>query len=180
MFKVIAIVAVAVVALVFAFTKIDPDLTTTNPDNTAQVVSESPDMARVVIDGQIVHPGSYSISPKLTIGDLVEKAGGFLESADKDAIMVETSLEGRESVYIPAKSNYDTNCVIDAAPEKININTASVQQLSTLDGISTVLAERIVQYREENGSFLALEDIKNVNGIGDATYQKIRDYIRLK
>ena len=180
MFKIIAVVAVAVVALVFAFTKVDPNLTPANQDNTSQVAEDSGDMSRIVIDGQIVHPGSYSISPSLTIGDLVEKAGGFLESADKDAILVETTLEGRSSVYIPAKSNYSTECEIEAAPEKININAASIEQLSTLDGISTVLAERIVKYREENGSFLALEDVKKVQGIGDATYQKIRDYIRLK
>ncbi len=182
MFKIIAIVALAVVALVFTFTKIDPNLQTTDPNNSVASVleKESDDMIRVVLEGQVVHPGSYSISKNATIGDLVEKAGGFLESADQEAILIETTLENRSTVYIPAKSNYSTECEIEAAPEKININLATASQLSTLDGISLVLAERIIAYREENGPFLALEDIKNVSGIGDATYQKIRDHIRLK
>ncbi len=181
MFKIIALVAVAVVALVFTFTKIDPDLNGTQAETTSLVEEKSGEAyVRIVIDGQIVHPGSYSMEKTNTIGDLVEKAGGFLESADKEAIILETTLEGRETVYIPAKSNYSTECEIEAAPEKVNINTATAAQLTTLDGISSTLAERIVKYREENGSFLALEDIKNVSGIGDATFQKIRDYICLR
>ncbi len=179
MFKIIAIVAVAVVALIFTFTKIDPNVK--NQQNGDDIVSvEEENQIRVIIDGQIVHPGSYSMAKTQTIGDLVEKAGGFLESADQNAIMIETTLENRTNVYIPPKSSYATECEIEAAVEKININTASAAQLSTLDGISLTLGEKIVAYREENGPFLALEDIKNVSGIGDATYQKVRDYIRLR
>ena len=178
MFKIIAIVAVAVVALVFTFTKIDPNVN--GSSNQENISLNDENQIRVIIDGQIVHPGSYSMSSKATIGDLVEKAGGFLESADQDAIMIETSLENRTNVYIPPKSTYSTECEIEAAVEKININIASASQISTLDGISLTLGEKIVAYRTENGPFLALEDIKNVSGIGDATYQKVRDYIRLK
>lgn len=178
MFKVIAIVVIAVVALVFTFTKIDPNVNNSKNEEVISLVDEN--QIRIVIDGQIVHPGSYSMSPSQTIGDLVEKAGGFLESADQDAIMIDTALENRTNVYIPPKSTYSTECEVEAGVEKININSASAAQLSTLDGISLTLGEKIVAYRLENGPFLALEDVKNVSGIGDATYQKIRDYIRLK
>lgn len=178
MFKIIAVVAVCVVALIFTFTKIDPSVNSKSTDSEITYVDE--DQIRVIIDGQIVHPGSYSMSPSNTIGELVEKAGGFLESADQDAIMIDTTLENRSTVYIPPKSTYSTECEVEAGVEKININSASSSQLSTLDGISLTLGEKIVTYRDENGPFLALEDVKNVSGIGEATYQKIRDYIRLK
>lgn len=177
MFKVIAIVAVALVAMLFTLQQIDPNVKSSTDNNTVLVDEAS---FRIVIDGQIVHPGSYTVVASETIGDLVSKAGGFLESADQDAIMIDTTLEGRSSVYIPAKSKYATECEVEATVEKININTASSSQLSTLDGISLTLANKIVSYRDENGPFLALEDVKKVSGIGDATYQKIRDYIKLK
>lgn len=64
--------------------------------------------------------------------------------------------------------------------EKININTASAEDLDFLPGIGAVLAERIVDYREEHGGFRSLEEIKEVSGIGDATYEEIRDLITLE
>ncbi len=178
MFKIIAVVAICAVCLIFTFTKIDPKVN--NSKNEDDIVSVVENQIRVIIDGQIVHPGSYSMNSEDTILDLVEKAGGFLESADQEAIMLDTTLANRTQIYIPAKSNYKTECEVEASVEKININVASSSMLATLDGISLNLGEKIVSYREENGPFLALEDIKNVSGIGDATYQKVRDYIRLK
>lgn len=178
MFKIIAIVAVAVVAIIFTFTKIDPNV---NKQSNNEIVSvEEGNQVRIIVDGQIVHPGTYTMLQSQTIGDLVEKAGGFLESADQSAIMIETTLENRSLVYIPPKSTYASECEVEASVEKININSANAAQLSTLDGISLTLGEKIVAYREQNGPYLALEDIKNVSGIGDATYQKVRDYIRLR
>ena len=179
MIKIIVVVAIAVVAMIFTFTQIDPNVN--NQDSISENISlDDENSIKVVIDGQIVHPGSYSMLEDSTIMDLVEKAGGFLESADQNAILLDTTLSGRTSVYIPAKSTYQTECEVEAAKEKININEASATTLDTLDGISLTLAERMVEYRNEFGPYLALEDVKNVSGIGDATYQKIRDYIRLK
>lgn len=179
MFKIIAIVVVAAVAVIFTFTQIDPKVNggTSSNDETVQVEE---DMVRVVLSGQIVYPGSYSIASTSTIGDLVDKAGGFLESADQNAILLDTEIATRTEIYIPPKSTYQTECEIEAEKEKVNINEASATQIATLDAVGDTLAQRIVTYREENGLFLALEDVKNVSGIGDAIYQRMRDYIRLK
>ena len=67
-----------------------------------------------------------------------------------------------------------------AIAEKININQATVEQLATLSFVSDSLATKIVQYREENGPFQTIEQLKNVSGIGQATYEKIRDFVTLK
>ena len=62
----------------------------------------------------------------------------------------------------------------------VKINTATVQDFIRLPGIGPALAERIVEYREKNGSFLAIEDLKNVSGIGDKKYDRIKDYLALE
>ena len=180
MYKIIAVVVVAVVALVVVFTQVDPKLN--DGGNNSEVVSvyEDEDMVKVVLTGQIVYPGSYSISSSKTIQDLVDKAGGFLESADQSAILLDTVIGTRSEIYIPIKSTFQTECEIEAEKEKVNINEASASQIATLDAVGETLAERIVKYREENGPYLALEDLKNVSGIGDAIFNKMRDYIRLK
>ena len=179
MLKIIAIAVVAVIALVFTFTQIDPNVNNRTTSNSETVQVEE-DMVRVILSGQVVYPGSYSTSSTSTIEDLVDKAGGFLESADQNAILLDTEIGTRTEIYIPPKSTYQTECEIEAEKEKVNINEASATQIATLDAVGDTLAERIVTYREENGLFLALEDIKNVSGIGDAIYQRMRDYIRLR
>jgi competence protein ComEA len=60
----------------------------------------------------------------------------------------------------------------------VNINTADSETLQTLNGVGPATAEKIISYRKENGRFKSVEDIKNVSGIGDKTYEKLKDYIR--
>lgn len=77
-------------------------------------------------------------------------------------------------------SGYSQSCVIDPDSKKINLNSATVEELVTINGISQTLAERIVAYRNENGEFKTLEELMNVTGIGTKTYEKIRDSLTLK
>ena len=67
--------------------------------------------------------------------------------------------------------------VIENTDSKININTASLEQLMTLSGIGEAKAKAIIEYRESNGGFKSIEDIKNVSWIGDALFEKIKDFI---
>ena len=89
-------------------------------------------------------------------------------------------MKGRSLVYVPIISGYSQECVIDPYAKKVNLNTATKEELMEINGISEVLAERIVAYREENGMFESLEDLMNVVGIGTKTYEKIRDFLTLK
>lgn len=171
---------VVLVVVIFTFSKMDPTLQTSNYGNNNTTLVLEGDKQVVVIEGQIVHPGSYTMSKEDTIGDLVTKAGGLLESADEEAIYMEASLENREQVYIPMKNTYSSECLVEDVKEKVNINKASSALLATVNGISTSIAENIVAYRDEHGLFYALEDVMNVTGIGPKTYEKIRDYIKLK
>lgn len=178
MIKILVVVVVAIVGIL-VMTKIDPNVQ--QQDQLAEV-SEYRDgnYLTIVIEGQVVNPGAYSMEETKTVGDLIVASGGLLESADENAFNRETPLLGRERVYIPSKMNYAPDCEILDTPKKINVNTASAEQLATINGISEAVAKAIVTYREANGPFMALEDLQNVSGIGTKTYEKIRDYLTLK
>lgn len=86
-------------------------------------------------------------------------------------------VEENSSIIVPGKSNNEKNENIDSKPALININTASKTELTTIKGIGESKAEAIISYREKNGNFTKLEDLKNVSGIGEAVFEKIKDYI---
>ena len=79
--------------------------------------------------------------------------------------------------YIPSKSTSSNTCEIKPDIVKVNINTATSSELATVNYISLSLGEKIVKYREENGDFKKIDDIKNVTGIGDSLFEKIKDQI---
>lgn len=175
MFKLIIVSIVVLFGCLFAFQQIDPTISISNSD--IQSVQNDSKIS-ITIEGEIKIPGIYKMEITSTLFDLVEKAGGLTEFADVNAINLTISLDNRNYFYIPAISK-EVECIPQPAFQKININTASVEELATIDYVSLSLAEKIVKYRVENGPFMTLEDIMNVSGIGQATYEKIRDYITL-
>ena len=170
---------IGVVLVIVTFISIDPKLENTS-SSVNLTTSQQVGTIEVKIEGQVAHPGTYTISEDLTILDLVEMAGGYLTSADLDSINDSLSLEGRSLVYVPMLSGYSQSCVIDPDAVKVNVNTATVEELQSVNGINETLAQRIVEYREANGDFQSLEDLMNVVGIGTKTYEKIRDSLSLK
>ena len=96
-------------------------------------------------------------------------------SSSKENYQIDESTKNNISVI--TSSNSDENTTQDTASKLININTASAQELTSLPGIGETKANNIVSYRTENGYFKTIEDLKNVSGIGDATFEKLKDYI---
>lgn len=169
---------IGVIIVIVTFIQIDPKI---NNEQGVEINSSIVEgKIEVKIEGQVAHPGTYLISENSTVDDLVELAGGFLSSADLDAINTYLSLENVSLVYVPMISGYSQNCVIDPDAKKINLNTASASELEEVNGISETLANRIVEYRLENGSFESLEELMEVVGIGIVTYEKIRDSFTLR
>ena len=102
-------------------------------------------------------------------------------------------LDGQK-IYIPSLAMDEDGNIIEAAPSagaadasgssgtvsgKVNINTAGSEQLQTLNGVGPATAQKIIDYRQSNGSFSSVEDIKNVSGIGDKTFEKLKDSITI-
>ncbi|HBT59301.1 MAG TPA: hypothetical protein DEA45_00580 [Acholeplasmataceae bacterium] len=136
-------------------------------------VAIKPNLIQVEIKGEVVLPGTYVVKEGLVLGDLIRFALGLTPEADLDLINFQMKLVDNityEIKKIRLESVQEKN--------KININTASLIELMTLKGIGEVTASKIITYRENNGPFISILDIKKVSGIGEQTYEQIKDHIQ--
>ena len=121
--------------------------------------------------------------------DLVEKAGGFVAEADLNRVNLAQIVEDQMVIYVPRVGEEQENIPLQAGTgigagssqesQKVNINTASESELQTLTGIGPSKAATIIQYRTEKGPFKSIEEIKNIGGIGDKTFEKLKDDIEI-
>lgn len=143
------------------------------------------------VAGEVNNPGIISLKQGSRIIDAIESAGGLTEDADISNVNLAYELEDAQKIYIPSIYDLEEIAVIQENSEnilssgvkknsKVNINKANEGELQNLTGIGLSIAKRIVQYRNENGNFKNLEDIKNVSGIGDSKYENIKDEICIK
>ncbi len=143
----------------------------------------------VYICGAVEVPGVYNMSEASRVCDLIEAAGGFSEDAKTDYYNQAELLYDGEKIYIPTVEEYELlydsiNPSTQSSTEegisedgKVNINYADASQLQQIPGVGETKAAAIIAYRESNGAFSAIEDITNVSGIGDATFENMKDYI---
>ena len=148
---------------------------------------------KVHITGEVKNSGIYELDEESRISDAIEKSGGITTDADLTKVNLAYKISDGQKIIIPSikqedKGNYiiedsGENIIIDetsAKNWKININTATITELTTLPGIGESIAEKIINYREENGKFKNIEDIKNVSGIGESKYNQLKAYIIAK
>ena len=130
------------------------------------------------IDGAIKNPGVYKVSEGTRLFQVIELAGGLKENASTESLnRAETLYDGQKiTIYSTDTQNYEES-PNDTKNGRVNINTADSITLQTIPGIGPSKAERIIDYRNTEGKFKKIEDIKNVTGIGDATFENIKDYI---
>jgi len=137
----------------------------------------------VEIKGEIIKPNIYWMKEESIIGDLIKEAGGLTEKADLSGINRAELLKNHQSIVIPsieAESGVTSNTKSGVNKDgKININTATEAELDTLPGIGPARAADIITYREESGGFKSIEDIKNIKGIGDASFEKMKEKITI-
>ena len=137
----------------------------------------------VHITGAVPRPGVYALPQGARVQDGISAAGGFLAEAEKTNINLAQSLEDGEKLDVPfiegASPVLATPVpeVVSSTTELVNINTASIAELDTLPGIGPTTAQKIIDYRDQNGPFLSIEDIVNVSGIGPASYERLKDLI---
>ncbi len=179
MFKTIIIVLVITVVTLVALAVVDNFANNITPVTSSQKQStkESTDL-EVTISGEISHEGTYLLSANSTLQDLISGAGGVTSNADSKAYNLDLALEDGWECYIAPLFDNTNTCSADPISKKC-INTASAEELKTLSCFSSTVANNIVTYRTENGSFNRLEEINNVSGIGPATWEKCKKYITL-
>ena len=158
----------------------------------AEVHEETTGSIYVDIGGAVKNPMLAELPEGSRVEDAINAAGGIKEDADMTSINRAEFLEDGEKIYIPAFSVDDDGNVIaetgasgssagtsSGASGKVNINTADSTALQELNGVGPATAQKIIDYRESSGRFKSIEDIKNVSGIGDKTYEKLKDYITI-
>lgn len=183
------------------------DLVVSTAANTLKKKSKKENIENYKVDikGEILTPGIYTLKSNSRVIDVIEMSGGLTENADTSVINLSKKITDEMVIIIYSKSEVkdfektketekivqekcikkDENalkndaCITDSVKTsgKVSINTATKEELMTLTGIGDSKAEDIIKYREENGLFKTIEDIKNVSGIGDSLFAKIKENI---
>lgn len=151
--------------------------------------SEETGKIKVYVTGEVNSSGVIELEEGARIEDAIQKAGGIKPEANLKEINLASEIEDGEKIYIPnlleqveettlsSESEANTSSKSDG---KVNINKASVSELTSIPGVGASTAQKIITYREENGKFKTIEDIKNVSGIGDSKYNSMKDFISVK
>lgn len=151
-------------------------------------LSEQVEIVYVFVCGAVKTPGVYSLESNARINDALMAAGGYEEEADTEQINLADFVYDGQMIYFPKKGEIvpQTHADIQSGKKpaesaedggKVNINSATKEELMSLPGIGEAKAERIVAYRTESGPFLRTEDIMQVTGIGEKLYEQLQDYI---
>lgn len=151
------------------------------PQNEQEIIKkEEPQEIVVHIAGEVKNPGIVKVKEGSRIIDAIEVAGGVTEMADSNRINLAQIIGDGERIVIPSKKSEieeEESVEIQEKTKKVNINTAGLEELKTLNGIGDSLGNRILEYRKENGKFKKIEDLKDVSGIGESKYNKIKENI---
>lgn len=146
----------------------------------------------VDVKGAVKYPGVYTLSEEQRVVDAVEAAGGYTDDANPVLINHAQRLQDEMVIYIP-KTGEEPSEVMEqlqtspangsgsgSANGKININKAMEAELTQLPGIGPSKAGAIIQHRSEHGNFQVIDDLKKVTGIGDKTFEQLKDLIDVK
>ena len=135
----------------------------------------------VDVAGAVNKPGVYSLTGKSRVIDAIKAAGDSAPGADLSTINLARILNDGEQIYVDStvvnSSGVRVSKSVHTGP--ININRATAKQLDALDGIGPVIAQRIVDYRKKNGSFISIDDLQKVSGIGAAKFAQIKAKVRI-
>lgn len=204
--KMIKIIIAAVVAVLAIIYYVSNKQETNTYDNilTSDVVvenkveentKEEKSTIKVYVTGEVNTPGVIELEEGARIQDAIEGAGGIKAEASLKEINLAYEVADGEKIYIPNLSEVSEESEEQSPSEsssgggstsssnsngKVNINKATATELTSIPGIGASTAQKIITYREENGKFKAIEDIKNVSGIGDSKYNSMKDFISVK
>jgi competence protein ComEA len=151
----------------------------------------------IVISGAVRQPGTLQLPGDARVADALDKAGVKPE-ADLSSISLTRPLRDGDKINVPVRAvnpaavaasttpssgqapTVDTKNISPAAERKINLNTATLEELDTLPGIGPALAQRIIDYRVENGGFQTIEELIEVKGIGDTLFNDLKEMITVE
>lgn len=169
-------------------------------ENEVQEKAEETENKKIIVhvSGAVKNEGIVELEEGARVANAIEKAGGVRDDAYTKDINYALKLEDGMKIYVPTieetkqekeevninseSSNYiissnNTKTNENSNGQKVNINNADESELDELPGVGPSTAQKIIQYRKENGEFKSIDELKNVSGIGEAKFQKIKDLI---
>jgi competence protein ComEA len=129
--------------------------------------------------GAVASPGLYELAEGARAVDAVAAAGGFLETADQSGINLARPVSDGEQLYVPAVGELPPPSAGGGASGKVNLNTADAAALDTLPRVGPATAAQIIEWRESNGRFVVIEDLLKVPGIGEKTFDGLKDFVTI-
>jgi len=139
---------------------------------------------RVYVSGAVKTPGVYTLAPFSLVDDAVKAAGGAMAEADLDRINLALEVRDQQQIHVPRQGETSQPATMNVAAAssatRVNINTATLADLDKLPKVGPATAQRIIDYRTKNGPFKKIEDLKNVSGIGDVTFEGLKDLVTVK
>lgn len=164
----------------------ETSLTTTAEVATDATKERAETMIYVDIKGAVKVPGIYQLKNQQRIWDALALAGGVSEEADTAQVNYAQKVKDQMIIYVPKKGEsvaQSLETLQESAPaqqnqeEKINVNTATEAELQTISGIGAKKAQEIIRFRDEQGPFKTVEELKNVPGIGEKTVERLKDML---
>jgi competence protein ComEA len=158
--------------------RVEPLTTTAPPTAAAASAGEPSGYLVVAISGRVLRPGLIRLPAGARVQDAIDAAGGVLPGTDLTMVNLARRVTDGELLVIgvtPAPG--DAGSAAGAPAGKVNINSAGVSQLDTLPGIGPALAQRIIEYRTAHGGFRSVDELRKVEGIGDAKYAELKDRV---
>ncbi len=148
------------------------------PRGEAVTLQPPPEAAPITvhITGAVVSPGIHQIPDGSRVGDAIEAAGGFLPLADQENLNLAALVEDGSKINVEKRNSAEGG----SGGARVNINTASLEELDTLPGIGPSTAQAIIDHRQQFGYFQRTDEIMNVSGIGPSTYERIEDLITVE
>jgi competence protein ComEA len=177
----IALGIIAAIVLIVSLLMVLRGNTQINPAPEIIPITISEPEIFVDVTGAVNNPGVYSLTGRSRVIDAIKAAGDSAPGADLSTINLARVLNDGEQIYVDStvvnSSGQRVSKKVATGP--ININRATLRQLDSLDGIGPVIAGRIIQYRKKNGSFLTIDDLQKVSGIGVAKFAQIKSKVRI-
>lgn len=164
----------------------ETSLNTTTEVATDATKERAETMIYVDIKGAVKVPGIYQLKNQQRIWDALALAGGVSEEADTAQVNYAQKVKDQMIIYVPKKGEavaQSLETLQESAPaqqnqeEKINLNTATEAELQTISGIGAKKAQEIIRFRDEQGPFKTVEELKNVPGIGEKTVERLKDML---
>ena len=151
-------------------------------------VKASGSKVTVCIKGEVKKPGVYKLKSGSIVDDLIKLSGGLTEEANLNSkLNLARKLKDEDYIYVERKiENASSGTSMQTASQniqendKIDINTATLEQLDKLPGVGPSTAQKIIDYREKHGNYNSIEDLKKLGGIGDKTIDKLRDKVDIR